>query len=411
MIDSIDSLDNKANRMCHVSSGISKPTVLKGHHVFLNALPWSWTPRPTNEAFLHYDVEILDSGTPRGIAFAVYIVCPTSLRIDSDAICLAMDCDKLKYYTDRASKPVILVVVDTAKESAFWLLIQEYIHGVLAKKTPGWREQKTVSLHIPLNQELTTSLEQLKKAVCYGLELLYMNHFYRFYQKFSSRINQFFNSPEEMELAMKVESSRHYAKQLLTTKDKCSCSSTSGHSCSSCRETDNFNHFTLQSDLKIQASLEKAQNMKVLDPKENRTAYYCISHALDIFGDRASAGVRYTAQGEMVFYDYLLHFLKAFDSMGTQAMVHLTHTDDYRRYFKAIEELTDIINRALEEGELIAASVLTIRLADTYLFATPYLIRTFGQEISAPLMDFAQSLLLLAHKMASLVESPDHVIQ
>ncbi|MCL5781721.1 MAG: hypothetical protein M1119_12775 [Firmicutes bacterium] len=40
---------------------------------------------------------------------------------------------------------------------------------------------------------------------------------------------------------------------------------------------------------------------------------------------------------------------------------------------------------------MIAASVLTIRLADTYLFATPYLIRTFGQEMTAPLMNFARS--------------------
>ncbi|PHJ38194.1 hypothetical protein P378_10205 [Desulforamulus profundi] len=281
MIDSTDSLEKKSNRMVLVSSGIPKPTTPKGHTIFLEALPWSWAVRQIHEPFLHYEVEILDSGTPKGAVFSVYVVCASSLRVNRELIGLSLECDKLKHCMDKACRPVILVVVDADKESAFWLFVQDYVHRVLEKKTPGWRQQKTVSLQVPLDQELTTSLEQLKRTVFYGLEHLYLEHFHRFFQKFNSRISQFFNSPEEMELAVKVESSRHYTKQLLTSPDKCSCSTASNHSCNSCQPPGDGNDGTGESDHKIQASLEKAQNMKVLDPKENRIAYYCISEALD----------------------------------------------------------------------------------------------------------------------------------
>lgn len=410
MIDSIGSLGKRSNRAVLVSYENPKPT-LDGHTIFLDALPLSWVYRPSSEPLLHYDVEILDSGATKGAVFSVFILCSSCLKTDGDFVGLAIESDTLKYYMDKVNKPVILVFIDESKESAFWLFAQDYIQRHLERHASNWRQKKNVNLQIPINQELTVSIEQLKRDVFYGLEFLYLKNFHQYYNKFNARVRQFFNSPAEMELAVKVESSRNYAKQLLTSGDSCSCSTASNHSCSSCGSNLDTSDLTADSDSKIQACLEKAQNMKVLDPKENRIAYYCISESLELYGDRASAGIRYSAQGEMVFYDYLLHFLRAFDAMGTQAMVHLTHAADHRRYFNAMEQLTDIINTALDEGELIAASVLTIRLADTFLFATPYLLKTFGQEMTAPLMDFAQSMLVLAHQMASYVESPGNVLQ
>ena len=240
------------------------------------------------------------------------------------------------------------------------------------------------------------------------LQSLILNHFNQSYYNLNKRLDKLFSSPEELEQALKLEATRNYSKD--QSPSHCSCSTSSTSTCNSCQSTDSFDELTQQANHHIQASIEYAQTLKVLDAKENRIAYYKIAQALDYYGSRASAGVRYNASGEMVFYDYLLHFLQAFNVLDkkTQDIIHL---EDHQRYLKAVKELTETIILAINEGELIASSMLIIRLADTFLFATPYIMKSFGQESAAPLMDFAQSLLILSHDMASLVEAPGQMLQ
>ncbi|GAB6157235.1 hypothetical protein JCM39194_04350 [Desulfotomaculum varum] len=400
MIDSIDSLGYNPNRKFHCSSDTVKPAALKGHHVFLNALPESWSVLPINHPIIHYEVAIPDHRTPRPVKFGVHIVCQAPLAKGQDVIALTIECEKLKYIIDQFKKPVIVVAVDNVQKLACWLLVQDCISCLPTNQSADWRSQKNVTLHLPVRQ-LLASPEQLQQSVYGCLELIYTSHFHRYYETFNNRTKRFFVSENELELALQVESNRRYAAGQ---------SSCAAGSCG-CENTDEFQAFTMRSDSQIQASLEKAQSMKLLDAKENRQAYYCISQALEVFGDRASAGIRYTARGEMLFYDFLLHFKKAFDGMGNRSILHLTHPEDYSRYFSAVKELTDIITQAIDEGEIIAASLLTIRLADTYLFAAPHIMRTFNQETAAPLTEYAQSMLVTAHEMASLVEVPERAIQ
>lgn len=192
--------------MVLVSSGIPKPTTPKGHTIFLEALPWSWAVRQIHEPFLHYEVEILDSGTPKGAVFSVYVVCASSLRVNRELIGLSLECDKLKHCMDKAGRSVILVVVDADKESAFWLFVQDYVHRVPGKENSRLAAAKnrfSAGTLRPGTDDLPGAVK--KNRVFYGLEHLYLDHFHRFFQKFNSRIRQFFNSPEEMELAVKVD--------------------------------------------------------------------------------------------------------------------------------------------------------------------------------------------------------------
>lgn len=242
------------------------------------------------------------------------------------------------------------------------------------------------------------------------LEELILNHFCQSYQNLNKRINTFLNSPEEMEHSLKLEATRTYRKESQLSPSQSRCSSNATSSCTSCQSTDPFDELTQQANQHIQASIEYAQSLKILDTKENRIAYYKIAQALNQYGSRAYAGVRYNATGEMIFYDYLLYFLQAFTVIDNKTLA-MNPTEDHQRYLKAVDELTETIIIALDDGELIASSMLMIRLADTFLFATPYIMRSFGQEAAAPLMDFAQSLLILSHDMASLVETPGQVLQ
>lgn len=227
-----------------------------------------------------------------------------------------------------------------------------------------------------------------------------LTHFQQSFHRLHKRLTQLFSSPEELEQALKLETSRNYHQQSPSSHASCSTSS-----CTSCHSTDPFDDLTQQANHHIQSSIEYAQTLKVLDAKENRIAYYKIAQTLDHYGSRASSGVRHNATGEMIFYDYLLYFLQAYNAIDKNPQIAL-HKEEHQRYLKAVNELTQTIILALDEGEIIASSMLIIRLADTFLFATPYIMTTFGEEAAAPLMDHAQSLLIISHDLASLVETP-----
>lgn len=402
MMDSTDTF------YTNTSSGVLQATLPKEHQIFLNALPWPFTARKNSDHNLCYDIEITHPNTPPGVTFSVSIIGSSSAKRDN-LISIVVDTNDLSYYISEAKKPVFLVVVDTVNESSHWLFIQDYIYKTIQVKTPQWWQQNTVTIEIPSTQEVSSSLEALRHTVIYGWEFIYIKHYHLINQRFNENIQTFFNSTKHFERSLQQEIARYYNKN--KQSQACSCSSSSNHSCNSCQDPESLDDLNNKWDQEIEASLEQAQSLKLLDPKENRTAYYCISKALNLYGEHASSGMRLTALGEMAFYDFILHFTNANDAMGSDTVLLLPHTEVHQRYFKATEELTEIINEALNLGEIITVSMLAIRLADIFLFATPYIMRSFGQEPAAPLMEFAQNILVTAHDLASLIESPNRLLQ
>ncbi|ABO49977.1 hypothetical protein Dred_1447 [Desulforamulus reducens MI-1] len=408
MFDSVNWLD-KTNNTSISFSGMASISQ-KPHDLFLNCLPTTWAVKKNTSKHLDYDIDFFDGQTPKGLQFSVRLIVPTALQLENERILLPFTSEELNWSMDEAKVPVFLIIVDSKDQSIYWLFLQDFIQGTLEHENPEWRSQNVVILHVPTDQELTKTLDKFTNTLYYGLELLYIKHFYKFYSVTNKRIAQFFNSQEEIQRALELESTRQYSNPSPSSEQSCCSSSNDGH-CDTCKGSDPFDDLVFQSTKKIQSRLEYAQRMRVLDPKENRIAYYCINQALAVYGSTATVGIRYTALGEMAFYDYLLHFLKTYDAIIPKTTIFFINSEEHHRYFKAMEELSQIIISALDQGELIASSMLLIRLADAYLFATPYIMKYLGQDMAAPLMDYAQTLLMLSHEMASLVESPTRLLQ
>lgn len=402
----IDSLESKVVLSTPVTSRNGKSTAgIHAHEIFLKSLPSSWIPREqVDNPHIDYMIELTEPGLPP-IVFSVILKKSTSTKSDGSYLSQPFETENLSFYYSSFNEPILLILVDTKEESAYWLFLQEYVHNVLEKSLPNWRNNESITLKLPLANELKYSLDTLKAALFQGLELIYINKFHIPYRVVQRTIKVFFESTENLERALLIASARPYGAHLSQSKKSCS-----SDSCSNC-SNDSEQQFDGSGDYAVQLSLDQAQGLKLLDPRENRKAYYCIYNALEQAGESVSAGMRYTAMGEMVFYDYLLHFMASFESESAGVTDHITRVDEHLRYFNAVNQLVHFMKGALDECELIPASLLSIRLADTYLFATPYISRTFGQDKAVPLMDFAQSLLILAHEMATLVESPNTVLQ
>ncbi|GAB6181452.1 hypothetical protein JCM14036_27710 [Desulfotomaculum defluvii] len=396
MFDSVNWLEKTPNPI--PSSNADSTSSQRLYEILLRTFPASWVINKSENNYLHYDIEISNGDGINGFNFSLRIVSSPSLRLNFAT-------KDLKWVMDEADKPVFLVTLNPQKDVVFWLLLQDYIQGILEENNPHWRTQQYITIDIPVDHELSSSRDKFIKAVYYGFELLYIKKFYYFYNDINNHIVKFLDSPDEIKRAFEIEAAH------LISGQSCNKHLKNNQSCTSCKSTDPLTELVLQADQIIQSSLEQAQSMKVLDPKDNRTAYYCISNALDIYGLRSSARIRYTALGEMAFYDYLLHFMNTYDSLTSKTNLLSVHPEDHKRYFTALLELTNIIKVAINEGEIIASSLLIIRLADTYLFTIPYLMRYLGQDMTAPLMDYAQSLLLMSHEMASLMESPTNILQ
>ncbi|AEG60822.1 DUF4365 domain-containing protein [Desulforamulus ruminis] len=400
------SMERNAPPIAPLANGIGNSTFLKAKKIFFDSLPFPWVLLENRSIQdNHYDIEIFEPDKSLGVAISVSIKGTTNLQINHDWIKLSLPVDQLIGFYDEMEKPLLLSLVDVEKEQVFWLLTQHYVHNILDVSSPGWRNKKTVTLKIPFDQQLSTSGPLLWTHLLETLELTYFRNFHTPYREISSRIQNYTNSPGQMELALKREMEKQYKKQI---RQKSECSVEGCHSCS---EDEMDDTLSFHADNLIQKSLEHAQQLKLLDPKENRTAFYCIREALDHSGRHATLGVRHTAIGEMSFYDYLLYFMKVFDTGRLQSIDCLIRPEEHLRYFKALRELTTAISSALDDGEIFATSMLMIRLADTYLFAIPYISKTFGQEQASPLLDYAQTLLVLAHELASLVEAPGRILQ
>ncbi|AEF93821.1 hypothetical protein Desca_0945 [Desulfotomaculum nigrificans CO-1-SRB] len=377
-------------------------------NIFLDLLPKTWLPRQQTSMYgTNYEIEIVEPGVPTGIVFSAHVKGTSRPHYDNHFISCSVETKKLLHLCQNESRPVFSFIVDIEKKSAYWLLAQEYVDKVLFTSNPQWFLQKTVTLKAPLANKLTAPLDKLSQSIAKGLEYIYLKRWQSAYFKVTSKIKELYNSPATFQEAVQKEAQRLQNQSAKGLARDCHCS-TGENTCISC----SFNHQpTGQSNSEVQASLDYAQGLKLLDPKENRIAYYHLSKTLAKAAGNITPGLRYTVLGEMAFYDYLLQFMSVFDFLGTDALLHLAKVQEQQKYFSPLEELTTTIYSSLDEGELIAASMLTIRLADTYLFAVPYISKTFGQETASPLLDLAQTLLVTAHDIASVVETPGFVLQ
>ena len=67
-----------------------------------------------------------------------------------------------------ASVPVVLFVVDRAKLQVFYVCLNDYISKVLTPGNPSWRNQKTVTLYVPIRNQIKVSDENFDPTSHWG---------------------------------------------------------------------------------------------------------------------------------------------------------------------------------------------------------------------------------------------------
>ncbi|WP_051688151.1 DUF4365 domain-containing protein [Desulfofalx alkaliphila] len=386
-----------ADQMTGEPSGNAQLTSTLAHRIFLGALPNSWVPREKCPDYaIDYNIEIMKNNKSTGVFFGVNVKGTKKPSYGRDYLSIPMETNLLSYYYHEVKIPVFLIVVDVTRKAAFWLLTQEYVYKILEKTNPGWREQKTISLNIHLSNKLDKSGERFENAVISGMEFLYLQQFQLPYKEVTERIEKFYNS-EAMDLAVKKERERQFGIK------------TTSYSCSQSICQEEYDTIDKQADFEIKASLIIAENLSIKDPKENREAYYHLSDALAIAGHRANPRIRYIAMGERYYHDYIYHLMNFFN-INPDMSVNQLHLR-YHTYFVAMGELIETIYSALDEEELVAASMLLVRLADIYFSAFPFICTALGHNKAFPLLDSAQELLELAHNLTSAVENPGAILQ
>ena len=143
-------------------------TETKSRLIFSKLIPPEWINR---DIILDYgidkSVEIVENGKVTGKEFLAQIKGTEAINIADDCVNYPIEVNNLKYYLQRDA-PVVIVVVDVNTEKGYWLFIQQYIYEVLDESNPNWTSQGTVTIKIPVKNDLSTTLPQLKEVALAG---------------------------------------------------------------------------------------------------------------------------------------------------------------------------------------------------------------------------------------------------
>jgi hypothetical protein len=210
----------------------------------------------------------------------------------------------------------------------------------------------------------------------------------------SSSVSNVLNTPHPLD---RFEDK--YQQHLTTSCDTC-------ESCSS--DSSNDSLYQQQFNQTVENGLRAAGRLDIHNLEQNRQAYELINSALLIAGENAETRIRYLARGEKYFYDYIYFSTKVTEKHSSPAMV--SDYDD-QCCLIAVKQMANIIVSALEEGELLTASELILRLTDIYFSAVSYMSDIFGVGEAFTLMDAAEELLEMAHNIVTHVEQPNLVWQ
>ena len=136
----------------HVISSISE-------RILLDKLPSNWILRTIDppDYGLDKSLEIVEGDVVTGKEILIQLKGTGSPKYRSSGfLSHSMKVENLKYYKERDA-PVLLIVVDINSEICYWSFIQQYIFNFLDVKHPEWIEQKTVTIRIELENQVSNS--------------------------------------------------------------------------------------------------------------------------------------------------------------------------------------------------------------------------------------------------------------
>lgn len=140
----------------HVKEDVSK-------QVLERKIPSEWILRDIEPDYgIDKSLEIVDNEIVTGKEVFIQLKGTDVPSIHHDSISFRLKTEHLKYYLKRDS-PVLLVVVDLNEEICYWSFLHQYAYDTLNIKNPSWVEQQTVTIRIPLNQQVSNSLDRISE--------------------------------------------------------------------------------------------------------------------------------------------------------------------------------------------------------------------------------------------------------
>lgn len=125
----------------------------RAQKIFSSNCPDNWSKsKLSNDYGIDYFVQVFeddDDGESTKISFIIQLKGTENYNQTDNNVKFPMKVDTLKYYFNKVSIPVFLVVVDVISEDLCWLFLQRYINDELEINNPSWKSKKTVTLYLP----------------------------------------------------------------------------------------------------------------------------------------------------------------------------------------------------------------------------------------------------------------------
>lgn len=216
--------------------------------IFKSFLPNEWIVRKKPKDYgIDYEVEIVEGDVVTGNRFWFQLKGTESIAVRThrltipeefkedlvgreylDVKYIAFKADaKLLKYALRCDFPLLLGVIDVPGKEVYWLPLRDEIEGNVKPNNPGWKEQKSVTVRIPMHN----TFSEEKKRDYYGLRwyameparmraFATMHHYYHELQ-YESRLSGyvigegFIDYSEEAELIQSLRAAKSYLQMAL----------------------------------------------------------------------------------------------------------------------------------------------------------------------------------------------------
>jgi len=125
---------------------------------------WAYNAHKDNDYGIDYTIELFEpeSQNASGIECQIQLKGLSSPRYGprGQFLTISLKVSHLSYYSDLKHLPVFLVVVDTVRESGYYLNVFDALH----KRRDKWRQKKSISLKVPTSN-LISSTSQWEQAI------------------------------------------------------------------------------------------------------------------------------------------------------------------------------------------------------------------------------------------------------
>ncbi len=163
---------------------------------FKATLPEDWIYRSQEDqedVGIDGEVELeAEDSTGSGFIFKVQIkgVAEAALRDEGRVLPFSLKLERLQYYMNDLEVPVVLIVVDLATDSIYWLSLQDNsdLRESLTKATANGQESLTV--HVPVNQMYEGNWSAMLSAVGNTMEWLRLHAV----QRMTTRVHETINA-------------------------------------------------------------------------------------------------------------------------------------------------------------------------------------------------------------------------